>query len=83
MTEESDCSTADRSRVQQRLSRLQEAMRRANWDATEGPEHLQSGKFQPFEHRGAAYEDVGSIPAETHAGDAPRRLRVVSVGRPR
>lgn len=47
MSKHSASSTTDPAERQRKLARLEEIARRARWDATEGPEHLQSGRFRP------------------------------------
>ena len=47
MTKPSASSTTDRAERERKLARLEEIARRARWDATEGPPHLQAGRFRP------------------------------------
>jgi hypothetical protein len=47
MKADSSSSTTDRGSTERKLAVLREAARRADWDATRGPEHLRSGRYQP------------------------------------
>jgi hypothetical protein len=47
MSKPSASATTARSERERKLARLREVARRARWDATEGPDHLQSGRFHP------------------------------------
>jgi hypothetical protein len=38
------------------LARVEEAMRRATWEATHGPRELRSGRFNPYPAKPAAAE---------------------------
>jgi len=63
MTKDSVSSTTAPGERERRLERLAEAARRAVWDATEGPEHLRTGRFHPgtAEHEAA---DSDGAPAK-------------------
>jgi len=63
MTKDSASSTMDPGERERRLQRLAEAARRAVWDATEGPEHLRTGRFHP----GTAEDDTAD------SDDAPAK----------
>jgi hypothetical protein len=44
---DSSSSTTGRGSTERKLAVLREAARRADWDATRGPEHLRSGRYHP------------------------------------